>query len=379
MIDWSQYVLGRFISEAEVSLNARCLCSVYHKRYIPPYIPTLNPQDDSDTQNFDDIFLNMKPALAEPDEAEGEGNPPEKPPSGEPQEAVDEHGRDVFEGYSFKGPDTPSVNGDEGSMLDQDMEGEEDEGDMDGDMGGEGDEEFDENGHTSSSALSNSTRPTSLGGAESHGRQRSGGLDSLVEDPTTSPSPKPKSEKYLDADLVLEEDWDMVEAVDESMAERNGGNRVPTLFARGVVDRYRMRIARTRKRRDEGTSRPSSRLGPRPESRLSSRSSITPSDSLNETSDAQRSKPLTTRLASAERLRIRPKRSRKSVNGTGGPNPNNNGRSSTPTQVPDSTPPNPSKKGEASLQSSDEGDLSRKGSRIKRFNLGSNIFRQQAS
>ncbi|KAH8924955.1 kinase-like protein, partial [Atractiella rhizophila] len=30
---------------------------VYHKRYIPPYIPTLDPLNDMDTQNFDETFL----------------------------------------------------------------------------------------------------------------------------------------------------------------------------------------------------------------------------------------------------------------------------------------------------------------------------------
>ncbi|KZT62721.1 kinase-like protein, partial [Calocera cornea HHB12733] len=30
---------------------------VYHKRYIPPYIPPIDPHNESDTQNFDETFL----------------------------------------------------------------------------------------------------------------------------------------------------------------------------------------------------------------------------------------------------------------------------------------------------------------------------------
>ncbi|KAG0142186.1 hypothetical protein CROQUDRAFT_249694 [Cronartium quercuum f. sp. fusiforme G11] len=34
---------------------------VRHKRYIPPYVPAVNPNDATDTQNFDETFLAMEP------------------------------------------------------------------------------------------------------------------------------------------------------------------------------------------------------------------------------------------------------------------------------------------------------------------------------
>ncbi|KAJ7659430.1 kinase-like domain-containing protein [Mycena rosella] len=36
---------------------------IYYKRYIPPYTPPIDPFNASDTQNFDDTFLNMEPVL----------------------------------------------------------------------------------------------------------------------------------------------------------------------------------------------------------------------------------------------------------------------------------------------------------------------------
>jgi len=42
---------------------------VYYKRYIPPYIPPIDPSNASDTQNFDNTFLDMEPVLDDFDEA----------------------------------------------------------------------------------------------------------------------------------------------------------------------------------------------------------------------------------------------------------------------------------------------------------------------
>jgi serine/threonine protein kinase len=36
---------------------------VFHKRYIPPYIPPIDPHDETDTQNFDETFLDMQPVV----------------------------------------------------------------------------------------------------------------------------------------------------------------------------------------------------------------------------------------------------------------------------------------------------------------------------
>ncbi|KAK7464355.1 hypothetical protein VKT23_006522 [Stygiomarasmius scandens] len=47
---------------------------VYYKRYIPPYIPPIDPSNASDTQNFDETFLDMDPVLDNDIEAEAEGD-----------------------------------------------------------------------------------------------------------------------------------------------------------------------------------------------------------------------------------------------------------------------------------------------------------------
>ncbi|KAI6015634.1 hypothetical protein EDC04DRAFT_2752187 [Pisolithus marmoratus] len=95
---------------------------VYYKRYIPPYIPPIDPSNASDTQNFDDTFLDMEPILDDPNEpaqtdtdqdrdqtdserTDGEDAYPT--PSHSRSPSVHPNGDadivDVFDGYSFKG------------------------------------------------------------------------------------------------------------------------------------------------------------------------------------------------------------------------------------------------------------------------------------
>ncbi|KIM47384.1 hypothetical protein M413DRAFT_22065 [Hebeloma cylindrosporum] len=106
---------------------------VYYKRYIPPYIPPIDPSNASDTQNFDDTFLDMEPVLDEfNDEATDtdqepqtdadrtDGDDTNTTPSQSrsssirpqlkqqqqqqpPTPAAEEDDVDVFDGYSFKG------------------------------------------------------------------------------------------------------------------------------------------------------------------------------------------------------------------------------------------------------------------------------------
>lgn len=49
---------------------------VFHKRYIPPYIPPINPLDETDTQNFDEAFLDMQPVVNGADDADDFGEDP---------------------------------------------------------------------------------------------------------------------------------------------------------------------------------------------------------------------------------------------------------------------------------------------------------------
>jgi serine/threonine protein kinase len=55
---------------------------VYHKRYIPPYVPPINPLDETDTQNFDEAFLDMQPVVQD-DEDDAETVDPEQKQSGD--------------------------------------------------------------------------------------------------------------------------------------------------------------------------------------------------------------------------------------------------------------------------------------------------------
>ncbi|KAL5640192.1 hypothetical protein ACGC1H_007461 [Rhizoctonia solani] len=96
---------------------------VYYKRYIPPYIPPIDPLNAGDTQNFDEAFLDMEPVIAdETDHTDSEredsdsesartasaDKSPERPEVEESEETVD-----VFDGYSFKGRDSIIIDDDE--------------------------------------------------------------------------------------------------------------------------------------------------------------------------------------------------------------------------------------------------------------------------
>lgn len=72
------------------------------QRYMPPFVPQLDPLNPADLSWFDDAYLSM------PAEIKGE-NPEDEPgggreaPAGEAQSALDDSGKDVFDGYSYYG------------------------------------------------------------------------------------------------------------------------------------------------------------------------------------------------------------------------------------------------------------------------------------
>lgn len=100
---------------------------VYYKRYIPPYVPPVDPTMAYDTQNFDETFLDMEPVLDEynddametdqepgtdTDRTDGDENttPSQsrssslRPLARKTSQLQDEDDTvDVFDGYSFKG------------------------------------------------------------------------------------------------------------------------------------------------------------------------------------------------------------------------------------------------------------------------------------
>ncbi|THH09333.1 hypothetical protein EW145_g2097 [Phellinidium pouzarii] len=120
---------------------------VYYKRYIPPYIPPIDPLNASDTQNFDETFLDMEPVIADEHEQgesgeehadEGEKTDGEEVAARAPtqsrspsEHAQADEGSDLFDGYSFKGRH---------SVL---IEDEDDEAEVEEEEG-EGDDEIDD-------------------------------------------------------------------------------------------------------------------------------------------------------------------------------------------------------------------------------------------
>lgn len=82
--------------------NINVLFSVSTKRYIPPFIPQLSPDDPADTQNFEDCFLTMDLGFVDPKDTE-EIEAKAKTSGKEPDKPFDEAGRDVFADYSFDG------------------------------------------------------------------------------------------------------------------------------------------------------------------------------------------------------------------------------------------------------------------------------------
>ena len=92
------------------------------KRYQPPFVPTLNPDDPTDTSHFEDMFLSLPPMVkgGDGDDPSHEAGAERDPPTGDPQAAVDDDGRDVFDGYSYFGRDSASIHREE--MLGDDDE-----------------------------------------------------------------------------------------------------------------------------------------------------------------------------------------------------------------------------------------------------------------
>lgn len=270
---------------------------VYHKRYVPPFVPIINPHNPADTSQFDDMFLSMTPQV-EPDAEEEEAR---DAPQGEPQPAFDDSGNDVFDGYSYFGRDSDSI-----KRLDM-MEEDEDKKEEDeaakalakqgietgkveedhtlvdaqiekmvecssppvdqglnespslliseevehldshpsaSDISGINDSSMITSSTTSSSLATVSTQPTTAA-ADSPIATRPRQSSSLSNlEPVSEVSPLP-----LSTNIVLEEneemsdsEWDVLDMKDIGGFSRNGG-REATLFARGIRDKYRLALA----------------------------------------------------------------------------------------------------------------------------------------
>jgi serine/threonine protein kinase len=272
---------------------------VFHKRYIPPYIPPINPLDETDTQNFDETFLDMKPVVNggddEDDDEEGAENivggnaegaeskssrsakdesKPENGKDGDVSAMISKSasdGKSLFDGYSFRGrKDSDSVRSSifssEPSEPLQHETGRSDtaqrqRADSEDDNAAamaavaaldhlEREAAASEAAMSSPSQMSTSTHPTSIKGSDdlvkavpdtpTKSTNRGGNLTSLLARPSSTAG---QPATIAEADREDEdEDWDMVDApaADESYPTEANGGKGQNLFARGVVDTYRL-------------------------------------------------------------------------------------------------------------------------------------------
>lgn len=99
--------------------------------FVAPYIPPIDPSNASDTQNFDDAFLDMEPVIDnEPEQTDSDkGGEPTDTEKTDGEDSVrtpaqsrspsvhpmpqDEDGPDLFDGYSFKGRNSVLIDDEE--------------------------------------------------------------------------------------------------------------------------------------------------------------------------------------------------------------------------------------------------------------------------
>src|SRR5882762_6413547 len=110
-----------------------------------PYIPPIDPSNASDTQNFDDTFLDMEPVIDDPNENDQTDTDQEREQTdtdrtdGEESNTTPSQSRspsvippaddsvDVFDGYSFKGRHSILIDSDEDEESGDEDEEDEDE------------------------------------------------------------------------------------------------------------------------------------------------------------------------------------------------------------------------------------------------------------
>lgn len=108
-----------------------------YNNFTAPYIPPIDPSNASDTQNFDDAFLDMEPVIdnepeqtdsdrggerTDTDKTDGEDSvrtpAQSRSPSAHPPE--EEDGPDLFDGYSFKGRHSVLIDDEEEGEVEDD-------------------------------------------------------------------------------------------------------------------------------------------------------------------------------------------------------------------------------------------------------------------
>ncbi|KAN0065229.1 hypothetical protein ACQY0O_001726 [Thecaphora frezii] len=331
---------------------------IFHKRYIPPYIPPIDPQNEADTQNFDETFLEMQPTVAHAPEDEGPIDDTEAAANagGASEQGKDSEGGQgashvdqshLFDGYSFRGrrdsesirSSIMSLENDEPPIHEETMasgavaadtsradtvtamdEDEDEESAARAAVAALAHLENEANAEANAvhaSTLSESTQPSSAGPsreATSNGTSDSdhSHVSNIYSSPASSYTSKPGAKAAPSvvgqpANAAIRElddeddDWDMIEAggPDGTLKSEMNGGKGANLFARGVVDTYRLL------RRQESSRLPSSTsygsTSSRPFNRLGKRRNIVGAGSM-------RGKPSTGNLtsASAQSLDSRP-------------------------------------------------------------------------
>jgi serum/glucocorticoid-regulated kinase 2 len=288
-----------------------------------PYIPPIDPSNASDTQNFDDTFLDMEPVIDDPNENDQTDTDQEREQTdtdrtdGEESNTTPSQSRspsvippaddsvDVFDGYSFKGRHSILIDSDEDEESGDEDEEDEDEVSVAETKALKVDAQADVNGglspeeHTPEPKTPEAHQPSLpeatvevtpmespvvdgiLGtqhadkdkeeveqGPPREDKAAPAPVDSkrskakTTKAPVVRPAPKasrvrreksgvPALDRNL-SDTIDEsgemtekeeddDDWDFVEAAD---GEDRNGVQGTSLFARGVVDRYRLAVFR---------------------------------------------------------------------------------------------------------------------------------------
>ncbi|MBW0509746.1 hypothetical protein O181_049461 [Austropuccinia psidii MF-1] len=230
---------------------------VRHKRYIPPYVPSVNPDDAMDTQNFDEMFLAMEPTYIQDDDLGPIGTETDKEnieasqlvdttiSKIEPQRAIDEDGNDVFDGYSYFAPrherDSIVVENDEDGMTE----------DVDENLNNDDEHMTERLKSQSSNSMSDARLKSDTNTRENLSEsnkvkiEQQSHLDSTEQSNGQVLSVIDNADNDANEENECEEEWDVVATPEEGQFDLNGrrGNKASsTLFARGVVDKYKMRM-----------------------------------------------------------------------------------------------------------------------------------------
>ena len=242
-----------------------------------PYTPPTDPSNETDTQNFDSAFLDMVPSVnGDGETGEGLASVPSAATAAAASANADDDRASLFDGYSYRERDAASI------LLEEDeplspvdrisaehprQTSQEDDHDRVTPSSQEAlsadtlEETLSRDNDSSStihedalsltapsttaddSSASEAVDPARLvplgSRSNTHARQRSGipaldrGLPSDLEDEEDSES---------------DDEWDLIEKPRDGRAESNG-SRGTTLFARGVVDRYRLGVLKKKESR----------------------------------------------------------------------------------------------------------------------------------